>query len=519
MSAATSLDPPAAERFAVRLTASKLALALIAVALTVRLIGLSARPLWLDEAYSTWFSAQSWHVLWTEVPRYEPHPPFYYSLLKLWRTAFGGSAVALRSFSVLLGAATVPLVFAATLELERQHPTGRPTLRAGIAAFLAACSPMLVLLGQEARPYPLLVFAYALATLGLLRLFREFDYGPGRWSSWLMLVSGTELGLWAHGLGLLYAFCLAAAVFPAWLKPPFDRGRLVRGIAAAALAGMFYSPCLVMVANRAGDWSGHGWLSWDPAMTLQLLSLYAVPVEVLTIGSAVAALVMLLLAKRAVQDGLASRGWTSERAVLVLWWGPPLIAITVSQLGMPIFLTRTLAGTLIPAYLALAGALARAHSPRERLVLTAALVVTLLPSTVEVAFRPASESWDEVAAYLQRNVGAADEVWLYPNDSALPLREAGAKGALRGIPRDYPAIGFKGPIRAGSPAVVSLTAAQAKDVVGYPHVREIHTIWLVTRQSTLFDPAGDVSRALRQVRRAGRLQQWGYITVQPYSLK
>ena len=334
-----------------------------------------------------------------------------------------------------------------------------------------------------------------------------------------MLVTGAELGLWAHGLGLLYAFCLAAALCPAWLKPPFDRDRLVRGIAAAALAAIFYAPCLLMVANRAGDWSGHGWLSWNPAMMLQLLSLYAVPVEVLTIGSAVAALVMLLLAKRVVQDAFAGRGWSSGRALLVLWWGPPLIAVVVSQLGMPVFLTRTLAGTLIPTYLALAAALARAHSPRERLILTAALVITLLPSTVEVAFRPASESWDEVAAYLHRNVGAGDEVWLYPNDSALPLREAGATGALRGIPGDYPAIGFNGPIRAGSPAVVSLTAAQAKSVVGEPRVREIHTIWLVTRQSAVFDPAGDVSRALRQARRPGRLQQWGYITVQPYSLK
>ena len=271
------------------------------------------------------------------------------------------------------------------------------------------------------------------------------------------------------------------------------------------------------VANRAGDWSGHGWLTWSPIMTLQLLSLYAVPVEVLTIGSAVAALVMILLAKRAVQDALASTGWNAERALLVLWWGPPLIAIVVSQLGMPIFLTRTLAATLVPAYLALAGALARARSPRERLVLASALVITLLPSTVAVAFRPATEQWDEVAAYLQRNVRAGDEVWLYPNDSALPLREAGVAVSMRGIPGDYPAIGIKGPIRAGSPAVVSLTPAQARTVVGDGRLRGANTIWLVTRQSALFDPASDIPRGLHQVRHAGTLQQWGYITVQPYS--
>jgi mannosyltransferase len=520
MDAASTLGAPVtALRLRMQFTPARLALALSAVAIAVRLIDLNGRPLWLDEAYSAWFSAQSWHVLWTEVPKYETHPPFYYSLLKLWRTAFGGTAVGLRSFSVLLSVAAVPLVVAAGVELERQRPTGRPLLRSGIAAFLAACSPMLVLLGQEARPYPLLVFAYALATLGLLRLLREFAGGPGRWSSWLMLAAGAELGLWAHGLGLLYAFCLAAALAPAWLKPPFSRDRLARGVAAALLTGIAYLPCLLMIANRAGDWGGHGWLSWSPVMALQLLSLFAVPVEVLTIGSAVAALVMILLAKRAIQDALATSGWTADRALLLLWWGPPVIAIVVSQLGMPVFLVRTLAGTLIPAYLALAGVLARAPAPRERLALAAALVITLLPSTIQVALRPATESWDEVAAYLHRHVRAGDQVWVYPNDSALPLREAGASGALRGIPGNYPAIGIKGPIRAGSPAVVSLTSAQAQDVVGDPALRTVPTLWLVTRQSAVFDPHNDVPRALAQVRRPGREQDWGYIAVRPYYLR
>jgi mannosyltransferase len=53
-----------------------LAAILVFAALAVRLIGITMRPLWLDEAYSAWFSAQSWHDLWTVVPTYETHPPF-----------------------------------------------------------------------------------------------------------------------------------------------------------------------------------------------------------------------------------------------------------------------------------------------------------------------------------------------------------------------------------------------------------------------------------------------------------
>jgi hypothetical protein len=517
MDAVSALSVPAPRvGVALRLTPLRLAGGLMLLALALRLIGLGARPLWLDEAYSAWFAAKDWHYLWTAVPTYEPHPPFYYSLLKLWRGLFGGSAVALRSFSLVCGVATVPLVVAASFELERQRPSGRPLLCAGVAGFLAGASPMLIFLGQEARPYPLLIFAYALSTLGLLRLMREFKGGvPGEWRSWLMLAVGTELGLWAHGLGAVYALCLAAALAPAWLKGPVGRSRLTRGLAAAASVAALYVPCLLMMMNRAGDW-GAGWLSWTPDMLLQLLGLYSVPVELLSLASAIAALTLVLLAKRAVQAGMKERGWSAHRAILLLWWGPPLIAALVSQLFIPIFLARTLAPTLIPAALALGGALARVETRRERFALAAALLITLIPASIQIAVRPASERWDQVAAYLRLHVRPGDEVWLYPNDSALPLREAGAAVPMRGVPGDYPAVGFKGPIRAGSPAVVSVTATQATAIASDPAARRAPTIWLVTRQSGVFDPRGEMTAALARTRRPGPIQEWDYISVRPY---
>ena len=478
------------------------------------------RPLWLDEAYSAWFSGRSWHELWAVVPTYEPHPPFYYSLLKLWRGLFGGDAVALRAFSLLFGVAAVPVVVAAAFELERQAPTGRPLLRAGVAGFLAACSPMLVLLDQEARPYPLLIFAYSVAVLGLLRLLRGFADSPGSWASWSMLAVGTEVALWAHGLGILYAFCLAAALSPAWLKPPFDRRRIARGAAAAVMVVLLYLPCLLMMLNRTGDW-GSGWLSWEPLMLLQLVGLYAVPFEAFTLASAIAVLVLLLAMKRTIQHAASLAGWNSERALMLLWWGPPLIAALASALVMPIFLPRTLAPTLVPAALAIGGAFARIHGERERFALAAALTITLLPSAVQIALRPATEEWTEVASYLSAHVAPGDEVWLYPNDSALPLGEASATASyrMRGIPGDYPATAFKGPIRAGSPAVVSVTRAQAVRIAGDPRFRRIRVIWLVTRQSDLFDPNRDLAKALARVRQPGAIHSWGYIDIRPYTLR
>jgi hypothetical protein len=319
---------------------------------------------------------------------------------------------------------------------------------------------------------------------------------------------------------VLYAGCLALALLPAWLGGRVPKQRLIRGTATAAAIALLYLPCLWLIAGRARDW-GSGWLAWKPEMLLTLFAIYGVPVEVLTIGSAVAALILFLLAKRAIADGIQSRGWAGERALLLLWWGPPVLTAAISALYLPLFLPRTLTPTLVPCYLAVSMALARTAQPRERTALTLALVVTLIPATLAMALRAPSERWDVVDAFLQRNVGPADVAWLYPNDIALPLRAAGPNStyARRGIPAEYPAIGVKGLVRAGSPAVISLTREDAERYAAQPALRTVPTVWLVEGQPEFSDPQHIVAEALMRSRRAGPERRWGYIIVRPFTLR
>ena len=82
---------------------------LTALALVVRVVGLASRPLWLDEAYSAWFSARGWHDLWTVVPTYEPHPPFYLFRPEALARDRWPDALALRSLSLVLSGAAIPV--------------------------------------------------------------------------------------------------------------------------------------------------------------------------------------------------------------------------------------------------------------------------------------------------------------------------------------------------------------------------------------------------------------------------
>ena len=454
MDAASTLGaPPQAARFRLRVTPLRLVASLLFLALALRSISIASRPLWLDEAFSAWFADRSFDYLWHVLPTYEAHPPLYYSILKSWRLVFGGTPLALRSLSVLFGVLAVPVVIAAAREQERLSPTGRPLLHFGLAGFLAASSPVLVFVGQEARPYPLLVLAYSVAILGLLQLMQQFRQGSaGKWPAWILFGAGSELTLWAHSLGLLYASCLALALAPHLLNGQASRARIVRGAITAIIVALTYAPCLLLVMNRVHDWEAN-WLHWEPSMLFQLMRLYMVPVETLTLASAITALAMLLLIKRALVSTYLSRGWNSDRALLLLWLGPPMLAALVSALFVPVFLARTLSGTFVPLYLIVGGALARSREPFERRIIAAMICITLLPSTIALAMRPPSERWDLVASYLSRNVGAKDQVWLYPADSALPIDAIGAhvRGKLRPIPEPFPTTGFKGPIRAGWP--------------------------------------------------------------------
>lgn len=139
-------------------------LGFIGVAIAIRLHGLSASNLWLDEANSWQVASSSWSTLIGEL-RGSPVGPLYFVLLKLWISALGDSAFALRAFSVLASIALVPLVYVLGAKLLSR--------RAGLlAAALTALSPLELYFAQEARMY-MLTSLVALLTFWTYVRWRE----------------------------------------------------------------------------------------------------------------------------------------------------------------------------------------------------------------------------------------------------------------------------------------------------------------------------------------------------------
>jgi hypothetical protein len=152
------------------------------------MVNLTAQSIWVDEGF-TWFAVQQ-ELL--PLLRSDAHPPLYFALMRAWTLLAGDSALAMRFFSVLMGALALTLTARlGWLLVSRADlpPAGR--WLAPAAVLLMALSDMFVYIAQEARPY---TFHIVLALLAAYAMLRAENSSQRRW--W---------GLWAlAGLALLY---------------------------------------------------------------------------------------------------------------------------------------------------------------------------------------------------------------------------------------------------------------------------------------------------------------------------
>lgn len=183
---------------------------LILLALALRLACLTFQPLWWDEGWSLYFATTGVGTL-LELTAVDIHPPLYYLLLHLWIELFGPGLFSVRLLSVLIGTATVPLLYA----------TGRRLLgeRGGLlAAFLLAVSPFHVYYSQEVRMYAFVAF------LGLLTLYSVLRWHPAeggfRWPVWLGYVLSATAALYTQYYAAFLLLALNLVILINWLRSP-----------------------------------------------------------------------------------------------------------------------------------------------------------------------------------------------------------------------------------------------------------------------------------------------------------
>lgn len=227
-----------------------LLLAIMALAVIVRLYGIAAEALWLDETTSLMLARMDVPSLirWTAN---DIHPPLYYILLHFW-IAIGHSEIAIRGFSALAGVLTVLVLFGLGDTLF-DRATGL------WAALFLALNPLHVWYSQEARMYALLTLLYSTSLLLALKSWQR-----GRWYHWVGYALVTAATLYTHHYAVF--IILLENLFFLYLY--FFKGRssrLLRGWVLAELCVVvFYFPWMPrLLANLSG---GGGWLAYSQGL-------------------------------------------------------------------------------------------------------------------------------------------------------------------------------------------------------------------------------------------------------------
>lgn len=513
--------------------------AIIIVGLGIRLMFLGDRALWLDEAYSVWFSDRTWHYLWREVPQFETHPPLYYSLLKLWRS-LGSDEFTLRLLSALVSLATVPMVALASYIAA---PSRHKLPLAATAGFLFAVSSVQQEYAQQARPYAFLVFGMSLTLTSALwilvhpersrrSLFRLADWDRTAVLAYAGLGTGMAMLMWMHNLGVVFTGVIGVVLIAWWISQAGHRLPLFANLSSAAILALaLYAVNIPTLLLQTQSVSENFWLEAPSfTQTLQVaLQLYGQ--WQLAVGThLVQYMIQLMIGIPLAVLGLAAT-WRFCAQSRDLRWvfclllatavGPVLLMLALTFTVQPVFMLRTLIPVQVP-WMVICAAAPFAVPPKRSPTVWRMLLAIGLISIASFSFQNATQErrdqqrpWRKVAEQIANSSASDAPVIILPNsvgnaieyydiqlDLNLDAHALPGRYPVRGPGYHYPAGG------AGEPGMDDRALAALAEVT-----RNTDTVWLVTRFESLFDPEQLVRRSLSREFSCSTGSGPGFITV------
>lgn len=469
--------------------------AVIAAGVTLRLWNVTNQPLWLDEAYSAYAAARNFGFLWNVVPTYETHPPFYYSMVRLWTLAFGDSLVALRALGILCGMAAIFAAAFAMRAIARllELPRSATLIAMACAMMLVALSPMPLELSRMVRPYAPMMLVYALAIATLFTLARRLRDGDGlgnrHFIAWLILLA---LMLWLHNLGILFAGTLGLAFLILCVRREWRKPDWIWFFAGHLVVGLVWLPAILIIADQAPGWIQSTWLTFSPHLIPYQVGVLLVGNQALSWISGAALVMIAAWRLQTIRDGNRTL-----IALILLSTLPAMLSIAISATITPVFHLRIMVPISIASALliALGAALTRGVG---RLLAGLAIVIILTQmglSGVNMRKRAPPEDWYGVVHWIESRIRPGDLVLTYPNEGSLPFDRAvgdlGLDLPSTPIPVAVPAIDVGGWYPTGSRGVVSLPRDRLRAIARSAPVAAAPTVWLIRMGPWAYDK-GDV---------------------------
>jgi len=396
-------------------------LLILLLALFVRLINLGGRSLWYDEAFAVLFAEKGLDAMLsgTLTPvaggASDIHPLLYYSTLNVWMALFGQDAFAVRLWSVVLGVATVAVMYG----LARELFGGETALT---AALITAIAPFHVQYSQETRMYALMGLLLTLATWCFVKGWRSQQKG---WRWWI--VFGILAGLAMYTQQLAAVYLIALGLVPIIVR---RKDQFVKVVVGAIVAIIVYLPWLINLPGQLAKVRSYYWLT-PPTIARPVGTAYSflvvsldIPNPYSMIGFLGALFILLFLIVQVILY-LRRRVRPDRKPLLfVLWLAAFPIALMwlVSQV-QPVYLDRALLPSALMLYMALGWLFSRSSLPRSIVGVIAAIGLVLVGIGLYFQYTWATfpnSPFQTAVAYLRENWRDGDVVVHQNKLSALP---------------------------------------------------------------------------------------------------
>jgi mannosyltransferase len=402
---------------------------IIILASVLRFYELGVESYWIDEVVTVLTAQERLHQLAT--PTSFDKPISYYVPFHFWVKIFGTSEVATRSFSALIGIASVALIYEVGCKLFRKE--------IGIlSSFLMSISEYQIYYSQETRYYNLFVFMTLLSfrfyiqALKTKKVIHFFLY---------ILIS--ILLIYSHAFGV---FILMAQNFFLFFK--WNEYRKIAGTWLICQAFIIFSIVPIFLPNLlhgvpiAGKQTPIGWIQ-DPSILEPLrsvyrfilprrfertwrsvLSSYVIGVIVFALGIGIN---IILKGKRKWFVSLRSivanhRNDSAWGAILLLtcWLLCPIILpFFLSKVFGPMYLDRYVISAAPALYLLLAVVITSLRKIVPLLISIGVILIFITPGLHYYYVMDVKEQWREVASYIEANNKEGDIVVFAPSEDGM----------------------------------------------------------------------------------------------------
>lgn len=359
----------------------------VLVGALLRLVGLEAHGLWLDELFTARVvGRESWAGLVDELAL-DVHPPLYYALLRLWTGVAGTGDAALRLPSAVAGVAAIPL----TAWLGRRFwGEGAGVL----AALWLAVWPSAVLLDREARSNALLTTLALGATVALLRAEER------RWR--VAYGIATALLVWTHVFGFFVVLGQALYALSQFAQERWSTERLRQAAMPAFVGVASFAPWSLVLSRQVERFSAAPWYQPPDSDVLGWL----LP----ELAGASGVLGALVLGWGLSLSRTRSRG---PELVVAMVLGLVVVPVVVSWLVAPVLRPRNVQ-PLVPLLLMMAAGGYASLRPRASAWTLGLAVVSLtaLESSWQRLVGEEREQWREAARLLVDGHQPGEPVWV-----------------------------------------------------------------------------------------------------------